>query len=242
MQTGEDTQGLRKILDFTRLISVFILAIHFYISCYIPFQQWGWTAEITNRIVMNIGETGLFTGMLKPKLAALLFLIISLIGAKGKKDEQVRKDTISIYIGSGLLLYFLSALCFYLYSTANIIAISYMGLTGLGYLLILTGGVRLSRLLKSVLQTDIFNKDNESFPQEERLLYNEYSINLPAIYNLKGKQRKSWINLINPFRGILVAGTPGAGKSYFVIRHIIDQHIRKGFTMFLYDFKYDALT
>jgi hypothetical protein len=48
--------------------------------------------------------------------------------------------------------------------------------------------------------------------------------------------------LINPFRGILVAGTPGAGKSYFVIRYIIDQHIKKGFTMFLYDFKYDDLT
>jgi hypothetical protein len=39
-----------------------------------------------------------------------------------------------------------------------------------------------------------------------------------------------------------VAGTPGAGKSYFVIRHIIDQHIKKGFSMFLYDFKYDDLS
>jgi hypothetical protein len=39
-----------------------------------------------------------------------------------------------------------------------------------------------------------------------------------------------------------VMGTPGAGKSYFVIRHIITQHIKKGFTMFLYDFKYDDLS
>src|SRR5690606_16417377 len=37
-------------------------------------------------------------------------------------------------------------------------------------------------------------------------------------------------------------GTPGAGKSYFVVRHIITQHIRKGFTMFIYDFKYDDLS
>ncbi|GAA4131958.1 conjugal transfer protein MobC [Sphingobacterium kyonggiense] len=71
---------------------------------------------------------------------------------------------------------------------------------------------------------------------------NEYSVNLPAKYRLKSKIRNSWINIINPFRGILVAGTPGAGKSYFVIRHIIDQHIKKGFSMFLYDFKYDDLT
>ncbi|HEK22399.1 MAG TPA: conjugal transfer protein TraG [Bacteroidetes bacterium] len=242
MQTGEDTQGLRKIIDFTRLISLFILSIHFYISCYLAIQHWGFTAEITSRIVLNIGKTGLFTGMLKPKLAALLFLLISLVGAKGKKDEQIRKDTIVIYVGSGLLLYFISALCFYLQAGSTVIAISYMGLSGTGYLLILTGGVRLSRLLKNAMQKDIFNTENETFPQEERLLENEYSVNLPAVYNLKGKQRKSWINLINMFRGLLVAGSPGAGKSYFVIRHIIDQHIKKGFTMFLYDFKYDDLT
>ncbi|WP_299289680.1 YWFCY domain-containing protein [uncultured Mucilaginibacter sp.] len=29
MQTGEALQGLRKIIDFTRLISLFILAVHF---------------------------------------------------------------------------------------------------------------------------------------------------------------------------------------------------------------------
>jgi len=89
---------------------------------------------------------------------------------------------------------------------------------------------------------DIFNKLNESFPQEERLIENEYSVNLPARYQLKGKVRKSWINIINPFRGLTVLGTPGAGKSYFVIRHIINQHIRKGFSMFIYDFKYPDLT
>lgn len=242
MQTGEDTQGLRKIIDFTRLISIFILAIHFYICCYQAFSHWHWTAEITDRIIGNIAKTGLFSNIWKPKLAALLFLIISLVGVKGKKDEKINYRIITAYLITGLLIYFISVLCFYLHISTAIIAIFYMVLTGIGYLLILTGGTYLSRLLKDKLNKDIFNTDNETFPQEERLLDNEYSVNLPAVYNLKGKQRKSWINFINPFRGILVAGTPGAGKSYFVIRHIIDQHIKKGFTLFLYDFKYDDLT
>jgi len=242
MQTGEDTQGLRKIIDFTRLISIFILAIHFYICCYQAFSHWHWTAGITDRIIGNIAKTGLFSNIWKPKLAALLFLIISLIGVKGKKDEKMNYRSITAYLVTGLLIYFISVLCFYLHTSTAIVAISYMVLTGTGYLLILTGGTYLSRLLKDKLNKDIFNTDNETFPQEERLLDNEYSVNLPAVYNLKGKQRKSWINFINPFRGILVAGTPGAGKSYFVIRHIIDQHIKKGFTLFLYDFKYDDLT
>jgi hypothetical protein len=242
MNTGEDMQGLRKIIDFTRLISIFILAIHFYICCYHAFSQWHWTAGITDRIVGNIARTGLFNNMLKPKLAALLCLLISLVGVKGKKDEKVNYRTVTAYLITGLLIYFISILCFYLPASIILIAICYMVLTAIGYLLTLTGGTYLSRILKEKFNKDIFNTDNETFPQEERLLENEYSINLPAKYRLKDKVRDSWINFINPFRGMLVAGTPGAGKSYFVIRHIIDQHIKKGFSMFLYDFKFDDLS
>jgi hypothetical protein len=242
MQTGEDIQGLRKITEFTRLISIFILAIHFYIACYQAFESWHWTAAITDRIVGNIARTGLFNNWWKPKLAGLLCLIISLIGVKGKKDEKVNWENITAYLISGLLIYWIAILCFYLPVEVHIIAVLYMALTAIGYLLFMTGGAWLTRRLKEKLNKDIFNKDNETFPQEERKLENEYSINLPAKYNLKGKVRDSWINFINPFRGLLVAGTPGAGKSYFVIRHIIDQHIKKGFSMFLYDFKFPDLS
>lgn len=242
MNTGEDTQGLRKIIDFTRLLSLMILCIHFYVTCYQAFLHWGWTAELMNRIISNVAKTGLFSGIFKPKLAALLFLCISLLGAKGKKDERVAWKSIACYLFCGLLVYLLSPLVLYLHTRVGMLAILYIGLSCLGYLLILTGGTWLSRLIQVSLNKDIFNTENETFPQEERLLQNEYSVNLPAQYNLKGKIRNSWINVINPFRGLLVAGTPGAGKSYFVIRHIIDQHIKKGFTMFLYDFKFDDLS
>lgn len=242
MQTGEDINALRKIIDLTRLISITILTLHFYITCHPAFSGWHWTAPIIDRIIYNIARTGLFSNTLKPKLAALLLLAVSLIGAKGKKDEKIRKDTIAVYIGLGLLFYFGGILCLYLRTTVNTLTICYIGITVLGYLLILTGGGRLSRLLKIALTKDVFNRENETFPQEERKLENEYSVNLPAKYRLKNKWRDSWINLINPYRGILVAGTPGAGKSYFVIRHIIEQHIAKGFTMFLYDFKYPDLS
>ncbi len=242
MNTGEDIQGLRKIIDFTRLISIFILSIHFYLCCYLMFVQFGWTAEIIDRIITNISKTELFNSFHGPKLAALLFLIISMIGTKGKKEEKIQIRSIIIYLITGLCLYFVSALCFYLALQPITISLLYIGSTSLGYILILTGGGLLSRLIREKLSKDIFNTDSETFPQEERLLQNDYSINLPAKYRLKDKIRDCWINVINPFRGILVAGTPGAGKSYFVIRHIIDQHLKKGFSMFIYDFKYDDLT
>jgi hypothetical protein len=242
MNTGEDVQGLRKIIDLTRLISLFILSIHFYLSCYQAFVVWGFTTEITNQLIGNVAKTGLFKGWLYAKLAALLMLTVSLLGVKGKKEEKIEMRSIVAYLLTGLLLYFISVLCFYLPAGPAIIAVSYISLTSIGYLLVLTGGGQLNRLIKDKMNKDIFNEENETFPQEERLLENEYSINLPAKYRLCKQVRDSFINVINPFRGLLIAGTPGAGKSYFVIRHIIDQHMKKGFSMFLYDFKFDDLS
>jgi len=95
----------------------------------------------------------------------------------------------------------------------------------------------LTRIIKNKLKPDVFNKANDTFPQEERLLQNEYSVNLPARYQLRGKFRNSWINIINPMRGLLAIGSPGSGKSYFVVEHVIRQHIEKGFSMLIYDYK-----
>ena len=243
MQTGENEQALRKILDMTRLISIVILVIHFYYYCYAAFQEWGLSSALSDRILGNIYRTGLFGNFHKSKFIALGFLFISLLGARGRKNEKLNHKTAFAYIITGLLIYFISYLALLLKIKTTELAMVYIGITSIGFLLSLSGGTLLSRIIRNKLNNkDIFNKENETFPQEERLLENEYSINLPARYQLKDKVRDSWINIINPFRGVMVLGTPGSGKSYFVIRHIITQHIRKGFTMFVYDFKFDDLT
>jgi hypothetical protein len=243
IQTGESEQALRKILDMTRLISITVLLLHFYYYCYTAFQEWQLTNSFTGQLLVNIRNTELFSNFHKSKVITLGLLFISLLGAKGRKDEKISFKASSIYIILGLLTYFFSYNLLLSKVEITKAALLYMGLTSFGFLLILSGGTRLSRIIKNQLnQKDIFNRENETFPQEERLLENEYSINLPARYKLKNKVRKSWINIINPFRALLVLGSPGAGKSYFVIRHVITQHIRKGFTMFVYDFKYDDLS
>lgn len=243
MQTGENEQALRKILDMTRLMSLCILGIHFYYYGYEAFKKWDLVSSLTNNILSNIYHTGLFKTFSRSKLMALGLLLISLLGAKGRKDEKLNHKTALGFIFIGLFIYFASRFIFILNLEIDTKMLMYATLVCTGYLFILRGGTLLSRLIYRKLNSnDIFNKENETFPQEERLLENEYSVNLPAQYYLKNKLRKSWINIINPFRGILVAGTPGSGKSYFVIRHIITQHIRKKFSMFIYDFKFDDLT
>ncbi len=242
MQTGENEQGLRKIVDLTRMMAIAILLIHFYYYCYRAFDQWQLTSIITDRLLHNIQSTGLFSNLHKSKLIALCLLAISLLGAKGRKDEKLGYRPIVVYMVSGLLLYLGGYICLYMRESITTIAVLYGVITTTGFVLFLTGGTLLSRIIKQRLRNDIFNKENETFPQEERLLNNEFSINLPAQYHLKGKNRKSWINIINPFRGLLLLGSPGSGKSYFVIQHIIKQHIGKGFSMFVYDFKFDDLS
>jgi len=243
MQTGENDQALRKILDMTRLIAIVILCIHYYFYLYTAFHHWGLTLDFTDRLLGNVAKTGLFHSFINSKLIALGFLVISLLGAKGRKDEKLSFKNAFAYVITGLALFFASFLVLLLDGSQNTIAIAYIVITSIGFLLILTGGTLLSRIIKNRLNhKDIFNKENETFPQEERLLENEYSINLPAQYYLKNKLRKSWVNIINPFRGILVSGTPGSGKSYFVIRHVITQLISKGFALYVYDFKFPDLS
>jgi hypothetical protein len=241
-QTGENEQALRKILDMTRMISFVLLGLHFYYYCYGAFKHWELVSTFSDRMLVNFAATGLFSSFSKSKLFALGFLCLSLLGSKGRKSEKLNYKNAMVYISMGLIVYFLS---YYLLSVRlSVQGRSILYALGLmtGYLMILKGGTILSRIITDKLKKDIFNSENETFPQEERLLENEYSINLPAKYQLKNKQRKSWINIINPFRGLLVLGTPGAGKSYFVIRHVITQHIKKGFSMFVYDFKYPDLS
>ncbi|HEY8388952.1 MAG TPA: conjugal transfer protein MobC [Parasegetibacter sp.] len=243
MRNSENIQALNKTLDFIRLGSIVLLLMHFYAVCYPAMRQWKLTIPFIDRIIFNLSQNISFlSGVNNPKLTALFLLAVSLVGGKGKKDEHLTIGPILFYILAGAVLYFLSSLFLFLNIPAHTLACLYISVTTIGYLSMLSGGARVSRLLRLKFKGDVFNDKNETFPQEERFLENEYSINLPAQYCLKGKIRKSWINIINPFRALLVLGTPGAGKSYFVIRHVITQHISKGFSFFIYDFKFPDLT
>jgi hypothetical protein len=212
MNTGENTQGLRKIMDFTRLISIILLLIHFYLSCYLTFRTSGLTANIADRIADNLDKLLIFRSPVLSKSACLAMLMISMIGVKGKKDQKLRTKTGLTYLAVGLILYWITLLLLPNSSQGVVPDVVYMAITSLGYIMVLSGAVLLTRVLKSSLSKDVFNTVNETFPQEERLLENEYSINLPAEYNLKGKIRKSFINYINPFRALLVTGSPGSRR------------------------------
>ena len=170
------------------------------------------------------------------KTVCLVFLVITCIGTKAKKDRDLKVSTIVVQVVSGLILYWGSLLLFEKYPPA------YLIITFFGFVILNVGFDNLSKLINVNLMKDRFNWENESFPQEQKIKENEFSVNLASRYQYKNRTSDGWINVVNPFRGTMVIGTPGSGKSFSVVLPFIKQHIEKGFSMCVYDFKYPDLS
>jgi len=241
MQGEDDLRGLAKIMAFMRAVSILIVLMHFYWFCYGFFLERSWTLEVVNKILRNFDRTvSLFSHKLYTKIFALLLLALSCLGTKGVKNEKITWSKIYMTLGIGFVLFFLNTPLLKL--PLNIATFLYILTTGLGYISLMVTGVWISRLLRTNLMDDVFNNENESFMQETKLMENEYSVNLPTKFWYNKKQHNGWINIVNPFRATIVLGTPGSGKSYAVVNNYIKQHIEKGFSMYIYDFKFDDLS
>ena len=241
MQGEDDLRGLAKIMAFMRAVSILLVLMHLYWFCYGFFIERGWTLELINKILGNFQRTaGLFSHTLYTKLFALVLLALSCLGTKGVKDEKITWSKIYVALAIGVILFFLNFPLLKL--SLNTATILYVLTTGSGYIALMVAGVWMSRLLRNNLMDDVFNNENESFQQETRLMENEYSVNLPTKFYYKGKWNDGWINIVNPFRASIVLGTPGSGKSYAIVNNYIKQQIEKGFSMYIYDFKFDDLS
>ncbi len=242
MNTGENIQGLRKVGDLSRGISIILLMLHYYFLFYPVMLRSGMTNRFSDRLLVGLSKTGLLDGPVI-KSACLLFLILSLLGVRGKKDERRNRRMAWTMTLIGTLCYLFGGVVLEWTENHFLSLICYTVIISIGYLLLIVGMTQFARIIRLEMdRKDIFNSLNQTFPQQQALLQNEYSVNLPTVFPLGKKKKSGWINIINPFRAILVLGNPGSGKSYYVIRHIISQHIQKGFTMFVYDFKYDDLS
>jgi hypothetical protein len=241
MQGEDDLRGLAKIMAFMRAVSILLVLMHLYWFCYGYFIERGWTLELINKILGNFQRTaGLFSFTLYTKVFALVLLALSCLGSKGVKNQKITWTKIYIALAIGFVLFFLNTPLLKLsITTATIL---YILTTGLGYIALMVAGVWMSRLLRNNLMDDVFNNENESFMQETTLMENEYSVNLPTKFYYKGKWNNGWINIVNPFRATIVLGTPGSGKSYAIVNNYIKQQIEKGFSMYIYDFKFDDLS
>ena len=203
--------------------------------------------RITQFIFDLLGRFKVFNTVSGCKLAELVCICIVCIGTKAKKALKFNVRTMVVYpVLAGLTLV---GLCFVFHGMY--FGVSWFGFPAnrilyaicsvVGTMLVHQGLDGIAKYYNNKVGEDRFNFENESFQQSENLVANDYSVNIPMIYYWKRKMHKGWINIINPFRGTIVLGTPGSGKSFGVIDPFIRQHAAKGFAMMVYDFKYPTL-
>ncbi|UOE50922.1 type IV secretion system DNA-binding domain-containing protein [Mucilaginibacter sp. SMC90] len=99
----------------------------------------------------------------------------------------------------------------------------------------------ISKLISTGLGKDKWNVEAESFMQPVKLVETPYSVNIPMLFYYNKRVRKGWMNLCNIFRGTILIGTPGSGKSFSIVNPFIRQLIAKGFAVCVYDFKFPDL-
>ena len=245
MEESKELQGFYKIFRAVIYISVLLEFFEYAIDP-ATLDSWGGIlCDIHGRIkrwmIYNDGN------LIYSKICTFVLICITCIGTRNKKKLEFNaKKQVILPLAFGLVLIGTSIWLFNnpmemrLY-TLPLNIILYMIASLIGVILIHISFDNISKFLKEGLLKDRFNLENESFEQCQELQENKYSVNIPMRYYYKGKFRKGWVNIVNPFRGTWVVGTPGSGKTFSIIEPFIRQHSAKGFSMVVYDYKFPTL-
>lgn len=231
----------REIRLLAGALGLALLAIHFYDYCYAALKQWNITNSFADRLVVSIAGSGILRHRATGKLAALFFLVLTLTGIPASGTAPQPRRTVFTLAG-GLGLYLGSDLVLLATGDPAILATTYITVTLAGLGLLYSAAKTLAGMLNWHFSSDIFNRYNESFPQEERWLTGPHILHLKGCYRFRNQTRNSVINLVDIFRGTLIIGVPGSGKTRHVFRPLIQQSLDLGMAAFVYDLKYDDLT
>ena len=245
MEESKELQGFYKIFRSVIYISILMEFFEYAIDPAMLDHWGGILCDIHGRIkrwvIYNDGN------LAYSKLATFLLICITCIGTRNKKKLEFNSRKQVLYpIIAGIGLIVLSVWLYgypmetRLYSLRLNIWL-YMIASVVGVILVHIALDNISKFLKEGLLKDRFNFENESFEQCRELQENKYSVNIPMRYYYKGKFRKGWVNINNPFRGTWVVGTPGSGKTFSIIEPFIRQHSAKGFALVVYDYKFPTL-
>lgn len=205
MEESKELQGFYKIFRAVVYIS---LLMEFFAYALEPEQLdflGGLVTDIHSRIKRwMIYHDG---NLVWSKIATILLICITCIGTRNKKHLEFDARRQVLYpLVSGLFVTILSIWLFghrmdtrFYTITLNIWL--YMAASILGTVCIHVALDNISKFLKEGLLKDRFNFENESFEQCQELQENKYSVNIPMRYYYKGKFRRGWVNIVNPFRG-----------------------------------------
>ena len=202
MEESKELQGFYKTFRAVIYISVLMEFFEYAID---PSPMGSIVCDLHSRIKQwMIYQDG---NMAYSKIATFLLVCITCVGTRNKKhlEFDARKQVLYPLV-SGVGFIVLSVWLFntpmemqvYMFSLNTLL---YMAASVIGVVLVHIALDNISKFLKEGLLKDRFNFENESFEQCKDLQINDYSVNIPMRYYYKGKFRKGWVNIVNPFRG-----------------------------------------
>ena len=241
----QEQQNQIKIYDFFQKMVYGVVTLDcltlFFANAKIP---------VVSNILQSFAKMGVFYPPINAKLSTLVLITLVAIGTKAKKKRDLNPTKeIFVPIAVGLLMIILSLV---LVSGAsdnslptlipyfNSYQVGYMILSYVGAMITQKGADSISKLMKTKMDKDRWNTEEESFDQNRELVETSTSVNIPYKFRYKKQTHQGWMN-IDPFRGTMVIGVPGSGKTWGVINPAIRQLIGKGFCLCIYDFKFPSL-
>lgn len=243
MEESKEIQGTYTLF---RVVIYISLLLEFFMYAFDP-GALDFLGGVITGLHQRLHRLSVYQFLPYSKIVTLILVIITCIGTKNKKQiEYDAKRMVFWPIIAGLLFTFLSVGFYYWdwHIHLGVLKLNvwiYVLMSIAGTILVHVALDNISKYFRNGMLKDRFNFENESFEQYTELVENKFSVNIPMRFYYQGKFRPGWINIINPFRGTWVVGTPGSGKTFSVIEPYIRQHSKKGFSMVVYDYKFPTL-
>ena len=218
-----------KYYYYMTIIGAAVMAFNLYYYCRPLIPGNGMVISLMDSLVLRMRSSGMFASPLATKGVGLVFLAFSVI-TRGGKAKSTPMWEIALMLAAGTVLFvipFISPVLYLVTTLAGTVAICW--------------GCALLGRLSSFSNADL-NDRKETFAQCEELIETPDSVNFPTRYFHQGRWHDGWVNCLAPNRGTIVMGVPGSGKSYSIFEPMMEQMIAKGYTMFVYDYKYPTLT
>lgn len=244
MEETKEQKSLYRLLQFGIYLSVCIDIYLFAFTKVFLLTKYVFVENLTYKIL----SLPMYCSPIASKLLTLSLLCLVAIGTLSKKKVDLNPQKhILLPLIFGILLLCISIWVYYKFPIStnqnkiNTLNLTYTACSIVGIILMHIALDNISKIINSNLGKDRWNIQQESFLQQTKASTNPYAINIPMLFYYNRKVNKGFICLENLFRGLLVCGVPGSGKSFGVIMPIIRQMINKSFTMCLYDLKYPDL-
>ncbi|WP_316738474.1 type IV secretory system conjugative DNA transfer family protein [Pedobacter aquatilis] len=242
MEESKEQQSLHRFFQFFIYLSLALDILMFIYQHKLSFLIWVHQYGL-ERIFHKMNRIIIYGHPVYSRCFTLSLIVLTALGTLAKKKRNLNSKTEILYpLLMALLCY---GIGFWLYQDKGTVILFHLNGGDIGYLITLILGTvllhvsldNISKIISAKLGEDKWNVEGESFMQAKKPVTGPYSVAIPSLFYYQKKVHKGYINLENIFRGTMLIGTPGSGKSFGVVLPFLRELIAKEFCICLYDFK-----